>query len=417
MSKFIEIHALQWFPLSCINRDDAGMPKRMMLAGELRDRWSSQSQKYALRKAFSKYLDAENLCIKTRRLALMTVDELSARGRSEQEAAARTTAIMFALGFNMNTTEEAKKEAEEQGEVAVEEDVQDTNTFGKVLTGRTQVIIPIPQAGPGLLADAVEKHWDVLADVVDLAKIKSGKVKDAKVPAAVVKTVLADAKKAIDSDRLVDVAMFGRMLTEIPSETVEAASSVAHAFTVHASEYTSEFWSAVDDDAASQGHGGSANMGIQGLNTGCFYRYAAVDLDTLREGPLADDEALVQEAVAAFLKAFATLRPRAMIHGTAPFVDPSFVGVSVSNTPRSLADAFVRPVLDGDAGYLSDAAVRLMATWEATDNAYGVKRESFILSAHPDVEVGEIVSTMDSATEYSTLADLVRAATEAAFRE
>ena len=47
--KLIELHILQSFPVSCLNRDDVGAPKTAVFGGVQRARLSSQSLKRAIR--------------------------------------------------------------------------------------------------------------------------------------------------------------------------------------------------------------------------------------------------------------------------------------------------------------------------------------------------------------------------------
>lgn len=402
--KFLEIHLLQWFPLSCINRDDSGLPKSMPLGGERRARWSSQSQKYALRKAFANSLETETLCMKTRRLPIMALEVLKNRDRDGSEAASRIVAAMMTLGLSLNPSLASKSgESEEIKSDEPEEDVPD---FGKYFTGRTQVILPVTQNADVLLADAVEKHWDVLGGEVDLSKKPKDK---AKASASLKKAAFDDLKKVLDVQRLVDVALFGRFLAEVPDGNVDGTCSVSHAFTTHPDDYVSEFWSAVDDDQSNQGHGGSANMGIQGLTGGCFYRYGVIDLDAFGSDLLSEDPALVREGAAAFIREFTRLRPRAMVHGTAPYIDPALVVVTVSDTPRMLGDAFVRPV---EEDYLAESAERFARTWRASSEGFGGKVSAFALVAHPDVQ--EVDLPMQ---QVGTLDALISSALEVAFDE
>src|SRR6266700_4167729 len=54
--KLIELHILQSFPVSCLNRDDVGAPKTATFGGVTRARISSQCLKRAIR------LHAKELC-------------------------------------------------------------------------------------------------------------------------------------------------------------------------------------------------------------------------------------------------------------------------------------------------------------------------------------------------------------------
>ena len=47
--RLIELHILQSFPVTCLNRDDVGAPKSAVFGGVERARVSSQSWKRAIR--------------------------------------------------------------------------------------------------------------------------------------------------------------------------------------------------------------------------------------------------------------------------------------------------------------------------------------------------------------------------------
>jgi len=402
MSRFIEIHALQWFPLSCINRDDAGLPKSMPLAGTRRARWSSQSQKFALRKALADHLDVDNLSMKTRRLPLHVIAELVKQGRQEKAAAERVVRL-----FGYKDKDKGKKglvDLEVLKKLRAEESPtldENGDEVGAIVTvdtvrftGRTNVLIPAHRNAYLGLAQVVSDHWDELGKTLD-TKTK--------------KTVTTAAEKVLDAGRLVDVALFGRMLTEIADQSVEAACSVAHGFTTHPDDYLTDFWSAVDDDQAAQGHAGSANMGHQGFTSGCFYRYGVVNLDEFATGPLCDDDELARKGVRAFLAGFSRLRPSAMEHSTAPYVDPALVVVVATDTPRMLGDAFTRPVHDD---YLRESAEALGATWDAWATAYADGVTGHACITHPDLK-GVV---FDNATLHDTVTATIDSAMEDAYR-
>ena len=72
MKTIVEIHLLQNFAPSNLNRDDTGAPKDALFGGTRRARISSQCSKRAIREYF-KQQNAEWVASRTRRL----VDEIS----------------------------------------------------------------------------------------------------------------------------------------------------------------------------------------------------------------------------------------------------------------------------------------------------------------------------------------------------
>ena len=67
--KLIELHILQSFPVSCLNRDDVGAPKSAVFGGVTRARLSSQCLKRASRTfARDEYPEARFNGVRSRRL-------------------------------------------------------------------------------------------------------------------------------------------------------------------------------------------------------------------------------------------------------------------------------------------------------------------------------------------------------------
>ncbi|WP_298591598.1 type I-E CRISPR-associated protein Cas7/Cse4/CasC [uncultured Kocuria sp.] len=396
---FLEIHILQPFPLSCINRDDAGLPKTAPIGGDQRAYWSSQSQKRGVRQGFRKALGEDSTSVRTRRIPINTVKTLVERGREDAEAVRATLSAFAVLGYSIVAAKDLDEDAEPVAHAV-------NPQIWLKSSGRTSVVLPIANTAPQDLADVIEANWE---DLLAATTIKGGTKADhaVKVSAELKKQVGPALRRVMDPARLVDVALFGRMLTEAPEDTVEAAASVAHAMTTHADESQADFWVATDDDPT-QGHGGSANMGVQVFNSGLFYRYATVNTTDLAAGPLAADPFAARKGAMTFLEQFARLRPAAMEHRTAPYTDPSLVLVVASDLPRMFTDAFSDSVRDT---YLTGSVQRLQETWNTWRRAYGDELEAFLLLAHPDVEGFDF----DGARSCTTLDEALDRAMEAAF--
>ena len=68
------------------------------------------------------------------------------------------------------------------------------------------------------------------------------------------------------------------MVTSDPGANIDAAVHVAHAFTVHAEESESDYFSVVDDLQADDEDPGAAHIGDMELTAGLFYGYVVVDV-------------------------------------------------------------------------------------------------------------------------------------------
>ena len=68
------------------------------------------------------------------------------------------------------------------------------------------------------------------------------------------------------------------MVTSDPGANIEAAIHVAHAFTVHAEESESDYFSVVDDLQRDDEDAGAAHIGDMELTAALFYGYVVVDV-------------------------------------------------------------------------------------------------------------------------------------------
>jgi CRISPR system Cascade subunit CasC len=166
-------------------------------------------------------------------------------------------------------------------------------------------------------------------------------------------------------------ALFGRMVTSDTEANIDAAIHVAHAFTVHAEETESDYFTVVDDlRGAETGESGTAGIFDTELTSGLFYGYVVVDVPSLVKN-LGNDQALAGRVVEHLLHLIATVSPGAKRGSTAPYAYADLMLVELgSGQPRSLAAAFRKPVtLTGDS--LDETLTLLGERLRGLDAAYG----------------------------------------------
>ena len=140
--------------------------------------------------------------------------------------------------------------------------------------------------------------------------------------------------------------MVGRMVTGDILARTDAALHVAHAFTVHAEQAESDYFSAVDDllKGSPDGGLGSGHINSSELTSGLFYGYVATDVAGLVRN-LGDDRALAAEVMRRTIHLIATVSPGAKLGSTAPYSYAHLMLVeAVTAQPRTLANAFLVPV-------------------------------------------------------------------------
>jgi CRISPR-associated protein Cas7/Cse4/CasC subtype I-E len=156
-----------------------------------------------------------------------------------------------------------------------------------------------------------------------------------------------------------EAALFGRMVTSDTKANTDAAIHVAHAFTVHAEEIESDYFTVVDDLVkVEEGEAGTAGIFETELTSGLFYGYVVIDVGALLDN-VGGDTQLAARIVRHLLHMIATVTPGAKKGSTAPYAYADMMLLELGDAqPRSLAGAFRNPVpRDGDvlAGALKGA--------------------------------------------------------------
>ena len=272
------------------------------------------AQKRAIRTLFSEQqlIPEDARGERTKRLVSAITARLTRSGRPEEIASYVAGRVVEALGIKMDS----KRPAE------------------------TSYLVFVGSGEIEQLADIASSHWDGLAAGFDPGDKKA---KKPELP----KNVASQARTAIDGRRAVDIALFGRMLADLPDRNRDAAAQIAHALSVNRVEVEFDFFTAVDDlKDASQIHedSGAGMLGTIEFNSACFYRYFNVDLDQLSVN-LGGDRALVESALRAYLRASVMALPTGKQNSFAAHQAPSFIHTVVRERGlQSLANAFVRPV-------------------------------------------------------------------------
>ena len=355
----IELHLIQNFAPSCLNRDDTNAPKDCEFGGWRRARISSQCLKRATRRhpLFAETVQTE-VGVRTARLKLALRERLAA---------------------------------------AQMEDSQLDGLLGALISGRyaqmyskdpslTSVALYLhPQEIEGV-ADYLLEHWEVLssADWSQLAaepksadeeetspRSRSSRKKSNK--PAELDRILADLEERF-ADRWAtpDIALFGRMMAEAPARNIDAACQVAHTISTNRVTMEMDFFTAVDD-LRPQAEPGAAMMGTVGFNSSCFYRYSLISWRQLVDN-LKGDSDLAARTVEAFIRASQAAIPTGKQTSMAAQNLPSFVlsVVRRNGCPCSLANAFVRPTRPTQEDDLVRGSIKALDEyWGRVTAAYG----------------------------------------------
>lgn len=366
----LELHLLQNFAPSCLNRDDTGSPKDCEFGGFRRARISSQCLKRSIRQAFEQHqlLGPDEYAVRTKRLAQDIAETLQAQHQKDPvQALSAATAAIKGVGLDFGN-----KEGEEL---------------------KTQYLLFLPKRRIQQIAALLAKHWDVISTHTDepstekaeeppakttgrsstATKGKTAKQKKNEAEKSFPKELHQELQALFQDGRgSPELALFGRMIADKSEWNTDAACQVAHALSTHRATMEFDFYTAVDDlkrdDTA-----GADMMGTVQFNSACFYRYALVDLDQLRKnlaGEKTSDpntNSLAEKALEAFVRASVLAIPTGKQNSMAAQNPPSFVmAVLRSGAPWSLANAFLKPIsAKSSEGDLMSASI------QALDNHLG----------------------------------------------
>ena len=183
------------------------------------------------------------------------------------------------------------------------------------------------------------------------------------------------------------MALFGRMLADMPEKNQNAACQVAHAISTHAVEREFDFYTAVDD-LKPEDTAGADMMGTVEFNSACYYRYAVVDWaklvgDTNKGTNLQGDVELARKALRVFLEGFVMAEPTGKQNTFAAHNPPEFVAVTVcfDAAPRNLANAFETAIRSKAGESLTRKSAEALAQkGSALETAYPRKSQTYVLN-------------------------------------
>lgn len=370
--RFIQIHTLHTYPAALLNRDDAGLAKRLPLGNAVRTRISSQCLKRHWRVVEDQFalsrLDVP-MAIRSRGTLELISKRIQESGVSESMAQAAAEAMRDAGLLDKGGKEKKGEDALKTGQA--------------VLLGKPEIDY------------LVQRCVELAGDGVDEKALKES-----------IALWLKGAKKNIEAMKHgsgLESALFGRMVTSDVLTSREAAVYVAHAFTVHQAQVENDYFTVVDDLLQDAGELGSAGIFDTELASGLYYGYVVVDVpqlvqnlegenfkDCFATGTPAERRALAGRVVQHLLHLIATVSPGAKRGSTAPFDWAKFVLVEAGDwQPRSLAGAFHDALpLDGKGGTIRQRTVdRLTREIAAMDDAYGAPLSRRFLAVDQEVQV------------------------------
>ena len=346
----IQIHMLQNYAPSNLNRDDTGSPKSAYFGGVQRGRISSQCLKRSIRLSET-FQDAfkEDSLLATRTKRLPGLVEEALKTLTDDEKA--IAAIVQRVPEIGKAADRSKRSSDKDGVL---------KTSQLIFIGQNE-ILPLAEQLLKLYQDNGVKAWPKIDLTKNLGRLLP---------------------------RSVDIALFGRMTTSSPFVDIQAAVQVAHALSANAVEQEFDYFTAVDD-LQPEAEPGAGMIGDVEYNSSTYYKYINVHWDGLVEN-LGDDVAIARQAVSALLEAAAIAQPSGKQNTFAAHNLPDLVLVEVreKNLPVSYANAFIQPARsDFKRTLMQDAVTKLNEYMDRIGTAYNLDEvdERAMMTTLPDV--------------------------------
>ena len=357
----LELHLIQNFAPSNLNRNDTGAPKDCVFGGHRRARISSQCFKRAMRDYFRRnFSEQNNLAERSTRLLDEISSHLEAAGKEKQEAIRIVEAALSGVGLSLS----AKDATKTQYLLFLGRD--EIKRFAEVCLENYDALLSLtPQTADGLSAKEAKK--------------------------AAKKEFPADIAKALrnimDGGKAADLALFGRMLADLPDKNRDASSQVAHSISTHKVGVEFDYFTAVDD-LKPEDIAGSDHIGTIEFNSACFYRYLNVDTGELGKN-LQGDEELTRRTIEAFVRAAVEAIPTGKQNSFATHEKPSFVFAVVREAGMcSLANAFEKPArADREKGLVENSIEKLADYYGKVNGVFGDTAKSKVFVKTSDAAV------------------------------
>lgn len=378
---FLQIHTLTSYHASLLNRDDAGLAKRIPFGDQTRLRISSQCLKRHWREAMHGMVDLPG-GLRTRHFFEREVcHRLIAEAGVSEETAIRLTETL--IGRLLQKSDKPKTEKPRKGKKAKapDPDLELDLGPGEAAAGvEPGVEVSGLQVKQPILFGKPEADFLVKL-LAECAAEGAGGPKSLEARLTKGKANFNALLRQAGHGNLfagVEGALFGRFVTSDILARSDAAVHVAHAFSVHGLDTEVDYFTVVDDLNKDE-ETGAAHAGDMELGAGVFYGYVAVDVPLLVSNFTGCDRAdwrdqdgtQVRQVLTALVRAIATVSPGAKLGATAPYAYSDFVLLeSGTQQPRALANAYLKALRPG--GNLTQQAVSALADALAAQEAmYG----------------------------------------------
>jgi CRISPR system Cascade subunit CasC len=377
--KHLELHIIQSVPVACLNRDDLNSPKTAVFGGIQRARVSSQSWKRAIREMTKEMDTTMFMGNRSKRM----VSELATR--LEKKGIAKDVSVIISEQVaNIVETLDSKIDADGYKKIKTLMFFSDAeyNAIVNAVTDNIKVLAEKVKSS----SDAIDASKETLKKLDDEKKQDAAKKELENLENELEKNrkslvkafgdkAIRDAIKSAKLKDAADIALFGRMVANDHSLTVEAASMFSHALSTHKADNEIDFFAAVDDLQPKE-ESGAGMTGTLEFNSATYYRFAALNLDMLADAEhlvsmtKEERQSVVRTFIEATIKAIPGARKNTMNGNTLPAYVLGVV--REKGHPIQLVNAFENPVRPSMKGFAVESINRMNIEYSDIKETWGI---------------------------------------------
>lgn len=393
---FLQIHTLTSYPASLLNRDDAGLAKRIPFGNAIRLRVSSQCLKRHWREALvdmdqlESSIEGINLAdgYRSRKIFELVreriIQELGGPDANEKAQTLAQATLNVAI---------TKAKKDNKGEDNDKKDKDDDGLVQKqaIYLSKPEVDYLVKLA---LKMPAVEPELKKILSLSEPEK-KNDKLKKEKKAFRNALTTDENLEAMRKSARGLTSVLFGRMVTSDLLARVDAPVHVAHALTVQAANTEMDYFTVVDD-LKHEDETGAAHINQTELGTGIYYNHIVVDIPLLLANLTGcdskdwrtQDAATARAVLTALIHAIASQSPGAKLGSTAPYARAECVLLETgAQQPRTLANAYLDALKTKDGEPMQQAVNRMGNYLQRLDGMYGATADQRALATIHDATI------------------------------
>jgi len=403
--RHIELHILQSFPVSCLNRDDLNSPKTAIFGGVQRARVSSQCWKRAIRESMQEN-DTSGLFKGQRGRWIIQEFENKLKELKEKDEVVKALAICvshYLAKIDSKNPQRVKTllylSPLELGSISRK--LTEINSIEKeALVNAVSKVNLTEIDKEDEESDEDEKEEEAQNKKTKMPKSERVTAKQfTKLVDKSIKPIFKalfnkEGEKGLPKDAS-DIAIFGRMVANDASVNKEGSAAFNHALSVHKVDNEIDFFSGMDE-LQPRDETGAGMAGTLEFNSAMYYRFAALNLDMLfdKDHLACLDSEERKKVVNAFVKATLQSIPMARRNSMNGNVLPNYVlcVIREKGHPIQLINAFEKPIISKN-GIIEGSIEALKNEYEKLKTTWGIEAKSEIRI--PEKSLKELLSEVE----------------------